>query len=129
MSILLLPDQRSQVLVEINDNRGEVRTDETVQPVDYEVTEPLAEDAEQPSQPEQLIARYIDAAVRRARTKQVEGRWYADIPILRGVWAEGGTEAAALDDLWSVTEGWVLFKIEDQDRDLPVIDSLNLNRL
>lgn len=80
--------------------------------------------------PRQLIERYIRSAVRRAMTEQMsDGRWYAEITLLPGIWADGDTEAAALAELESVTEDWILLKIEDHDRDLPVLETLDLNHL
>jgi predicted RNase H-like HicB family nuclease len=80
--------------------------------------------------PHQLIRQYVKSAVRRAATEQMsDGRWYAEIALLPGVWADGDTEAEALAELESVTEGWLLLKIEDHDRDIPVLETLDLNRL
>lgn len=80
--------------------------------------------------PRQLVERYVKSAVRRAMTEQMsDGRWYAEIALLPGVWAEGDTEAEALAELESVTDSWVLLKIEDHDRDFPVLETLDLNRL
>jgi len=80
--------------------------------------------------PLQIIDRYVKSAVRRAITEQMsDGRWYAEIPLLPGVWAEGDTESAALAELVPVTEGWLALKIEDNDRDIPILETIDLNRL
>jgi len=78
--------------------------------------------------PRLLIDRYVAAAVRRACTEQLGGgNWYAEIPILPGVWADGATEEDARAAIVTVVMDWLLFKIEDHDRDIPVIDTINLN--
>ena len=80
--------------------------------------------------PEQLIHRYVTAARRRAITEQLEdGTWYAEVKKLPGVWAEGDTEEATLEELWGVIDSWVRFKIENEHRDLPVLDLIDLNRI
>lgn len=80
--------------------------------------------------PDQLINAYVRAAIRRALTEPMEdGRWFAQIPLLPGVWAEGTTEEEALSELQSVALEWTLLKIEDRDRDFPVLESFDLNWL
>jgi predicted RNase H-like HicB family nuclease len=80
--------------------------------------------------PRQLIERYVKLAVWRASAEQMsDGRWYAEVMILPGVWAEGNTESGALAQLVEVVRGWVLLKIEDHDRDIPRLETLDLNGL
>ena len=80
--------------------------------------------------PIQLIRRYVDRAMRRAETKQYpDGQWFAEIPGFPGVWGSQDSEAAALDELRETLHEWVLLKIQDRDRDLPVLDFINLNVL
>ncbi|MDQ3954613.1 MAG: type II toxin-antitoxin system HicB family antitoxin [Actinomycetota bacterium] len=80
--------------------------------------------------PEQLIARYINAAVRRSFSEQMEdGTWYVEVPLLAGVWAEGKTEAEAETCLRDVIEEWLFLKIKDRDEDIPVIEAIDLNVL
>jgi predicted RNase H-like HicB family nuclease len=47
---------------------------------------------------------------------------------LPGVWADGPTEAAAIRELYAVTEAWVLLKVDDRDGDIPVLEQIDLNR-
>lgn len=80
--------------------------------------------------PEQLIEQYVATALRRVLVEVTEeGRYFLTVPILGDVWAEGLTEEGALAELGDVVRQWVLMKIEDHDRDLPVLGTLNLNRL
>lgn len=80
--------------------------------------------------PAQLIDSYVRLAVLRATYELLEsGRWFAEIPLLQDVWADGDSEAEAKDNLREVTLAWVLMKIEDRDQDLPVIGTIDLNGL
>jgi predicted RNase H-like HicB family nuclease len=77
---------------------------------------------------QELLDRYVDVALRRAIPRQLEGgEWYADLGLeFRGVWADGPSAKECLDELAEVLEEWVLMKIADQDRDLPVVDDIDL---
>jgi hypothetical protein len=78
---------------------------------------------------QELLDRYVHVALRRAIPRQLEnsGEWYADLgPEFRGVWASGPSAKECLDTLAEVLEEWVLLKIADQDRDLPVVDDIDL---
>jgi predicted RNase H-like HicB family nuclease len=80
--------------------------------------------------PTQLIKRYIDRATLRAQIKQYpDGEWFAEIPGFPGVWASQSSEDATLEELQETLREWVLLKIRDRDRDLPVLDFINLNVL
>lgn len=81
--------------------------------------------------PLQLIDRYVDAAMRRASLEWIpeDPVWYAEVSALPDVWASGKSEDEALAELRSVIRGWVLLKIEEQDRDFPELDAINLNVL
>jgi predicted RNase H-like HicB family nuclease len=80
--------------------------------------------------PMQLISQYAQAAVRHAVTRQLEdGTWFAEVKGFEGAWSTEGSQKEALDVLEDVIFEWVILKIRDEDRDLPVIDSLDLNTL
>lgn len=80
--------------------------------------------------PQQLLETYVEAAVRHANLTEPEaGRWFAEIQEFPGVWAKGDSPKAVLDELEEVLFEWVLLKIHDQDRDIPIIESLDLNTL
>lgn len=74
------------------------------------------------------IRRYSAAAVRRAVAKQYEdGTWLVEVPGLAGTWAHEETLDKAREALADVIFQWAILKIEDRDRNLPVIDGMNLN--
>ena len=79
--------------------------------------------------PTQLLRTYVDAAVGHANVRKLDGRWFSEIAGFEGVWALEDTAQEALDVLREVVYEWVLMKIRDQDRDLPVLESLDLNAL
>lgn len=79
---------------------------------------------------EQLTERYVAAALRRVFVEMTEeGRFFLTVPILGDVWAEDLTEEGAMAKLIDVVRQWLLMKIEDHDRDLPVFGTLDLNWL
>jgi predicted RNase H-like HicB family nuclease len=80
--------------------------------------------------PMQLLGQYAQAAVRRAVTRQLgDGSWHAEIEGFTGVWTNERSQKEALDALEEVVFEWVLLKIRDEDRDMPVLESLDLNSL
>lgn len=80
--------------------------------------------------PEGLLRRYTLQARLRADTELLEdGRWYAEVPMLPGVWADGETETATLQTLEEVIDGWLRLKIEKRDRDIPKLEGIDLNVL
>jgi predicted RNase H-like HicB family nuclease len=80
--------------------------------------------------PTQLIDRYVRSVVRRAEVKQYpDGSWFAEIPGFPGVWANDPSQDETLVDLEETLREWVLLKIQDGDRDLRVVDSIDLNVL
>lgn len=67
-----------------------------------------------------VIAPYIEAALSRATFEKLDdGTIYAEVPELRGVWANADTEEEARVELAEVVEEWVLLSIS---RGLPVPD-------
>lgn len=80
--------------------------------------------------PSQLIKRYAMLAAQRAEAEQLQdGSWYAEIPGFPGVWAQGKSEAEVVRELETVVRDWALLKIQDKDRDLPIIGLIDLNVL
>ena len=78
----------------------------------------------------QLILQYAEVAARHARTRELDdGTWLADIDGFDGVWSNEASPKQALDVLGEVVFEWVILKIRDEDRDLPVLDSIDLNTL
>lgn len=63
---------------------------------------------------------YIAAALARATFEEFsDGTVYAQVPELRGVWANAGTEREAREELAEVAEEWVLLRVS---QGLPVPD-------
>jgi predicted RNase H-like HicB family nuclease len=80
--------------------------------------------------PMQLIRTYAETAARHAVARRLEdGSWWAEIEGFPGVWANEPSQKEALDVLEEVVFEWVILKLRDEDRDLPVLDSLDLNGL
>jgi predicted RNase H-like HicB family nuclease len=56
-----------------------------------------------------MLSEYIAKAVEKARYEKMEnGRYFATIPGLKGLWAEGKTIEAARRELIETLEDWVL---------------------
>lgn len=80
--------------------------------------------------PASAIERYLLAALRQANIKRLDdGTWYADIPGLEGVWANHESPLEMLEELQNVLLEWLILKIQDADRDIPVLDEVDLNAL
>jgi hypothetical protein len=76
--------------------------------------------------PGEILADFADAyareAVQHAAVKELDtGELVASIPGFDGVWASAENREALMAELESVVRDWTLLKIEDGDRDLPVI--------
>lgn len=80
--------------------------------------------------PTQLIERYVDLALNRSLTEILDnGEYFVTVPLLKGVWATGNSVESAESDLRVTIFEWLELKIEDHDRDIPEIESINLNWL
>jgi predicted RNase H-like HicB family nuclease len=61
-----------------------------------------------------MLSRYIREAMRRARYKTLaDGTFFGQIPGLRGVWANEGTEEQCREVLQEVLEEWLILKIRE----------------
>ena len=71
---------------------------------------------------------YIDAATRKAKYEILpdDGTYYGEIPGLDGVYANAPTLEECLDELQSVLEDWMLFRLHLGDK-LPIVDGIDLN--
>ncbi len=113
--------------LDIRLNRSELPLDDSA---NERVHRSLQEVESFPRLPMQIIERYSQAAARHADTERLEdGGWYAEIPKFVGVWAQGDSEEEATKRLEAVVRDWTLLKIQDRDRDLPVIEEIDLNVL
>ncbi len=80
--------------------------------------------------PEELLSRYVEVALRRALPRELEpGRWYVDIDGFPGVWADGDSPRSSLETLAEVLREWLILKIIDKDRDIPIIEDIDLSTL
>lgn len=80
--------------------------------------------------PTQLIERYVDLALNRSLTEIMNnGEYFVTVPLLKGVWATGNSVESAESDLRATIFEWLELKIEGHDRDIPEIESINLNWL
>jgi len=82
--------------------------------------------------PAQLLDKYRRAVMRKTTQRQLEnGTWYAEIGVggFEGVWANKETLKDCLDELDEVLLDWLFLKIEDEDRNIPIVDDIDLNVL
>ena len=77
------------------------------------------------------LRRYAGIAARSGWVRPIpsDDRFEAGIEGFPGVWAVGATKAEALGELVEVVFDWVVVKIRDGDRDLPVVADIDLNVL
>ena len=75
-----------------------------------------------------MLIAYIQAAMGRAHYEILEGNegFYGEIPGFQGVWANEHTFEVCRDELQSVLEDWILFRVS-QKLALPVVDGLELS--
>src|SRR5216684_2830023 len=71
---------------------------------------------------------YIREAMRVAHYEMMEnGHFFATIPPLEGLWAEGATLEQSREELQSMLEDWIMIKLRFGDRDFPAINGIDLN--
>jgi len=61
-----------------------------------------------------MIVEYINAALVRATYERIEDEanpYYAQVPILKGVWATGRTLEECRGHLAEVIEGWLIVRL------------------
>lgn len=74
-----------------------------------------------------MLTDYIQAALRSARYEIMEnGRYWGEIPALRGVWAESDTLEGCRETLREVLEDWIVVGLR-HNQQIPVLDSIDLN--
>jgi predicted RNase H-like HicB family nuclease len=74
-----------------------------------------------------ILAEYIDASMKEARTEKLEdGQYFCSLPQFRGVWAAAATKHKAMEELRDVFEEWLVAALRDDD-DLPEVGGLSLN--
>jgi len=74
-----------------------------------------------------MINKYIKKALQHAHIEKMEdGRYFATIPGLQGLWADGDTKEGCLAILAQVVEEWLVLALRDDD-ELPEFDGVSLN--
>lgn len=74
-----------------------------------------------------MLLEYMNAALEKANYKQLDdGSWFAEIPLLQGVWANAGSVEECRKELLEVIEEWVLLKTKHGDA-IPQIGGIDLN--
>ncbi len=78
---------------------------------------------------EALVDAWVDEAVRHAWKRELEpGLWIATVAGVTGAMADGDSEQEVTRRLPTVLHDWAWLKIDDGDRDIPVIGGVDLNR-
>jgi predicted RNase H-like HicB family nuclease len=73
-----------------------------------------------------MLRSYIDRALQKAEYKQLaDGSWFAEIPGLEGVWANGASVEKCRNELSEVLEEWLVLKIHDHD-EIPSLDGIQV---
>ncbi|MBI5400674.1 MAG: type II toxin-antitoxin system HicB family antitoxin [Candidatus Yonathbacteria bacterium] len=63
-----------------------------------------------------MINQFIDQNLKRAKYKILkDGTYYADVPRLRGVWANAKNLEDCRQELREVIEGWLLAKVHSHE--------------
>ena len=83
--------------------------------------------------PGEIIEKYLQEALKSTQHKQLEdGSLFAEISGFDGVWASDNDLVACIAQLREALFDWLVLKIEQNDRDIPVIPAIpdiNLNVL
>lgn len=76
------------------------------------------------------VRMFAELAAREATAEVMEdGRYFVESRTVPGVWGDGDTEDAARAEFLSAAYEWAMVKIEKGHRDIPVLDSINLNQI
>ena len=63
-----------------------------------------------------MISDFISSSLGKAKYELLEdGTFYASIPSLEGIWANGATLETCRKELQEVLEDWLLLKLKDGD--------------
>jgi predicted RNase H-like HicB family nuclease len=70
---------------------------------------------------------YLRAAMRKAQFEQMEdGKWFASIPELAGLWATGASIEEARKELVETLDGWIDVHVKVAKQRVPDIDGVSL---
>jgi len=75
-----------------------------------------------------MINEYIQAAMRTAKYKKLKDdkSFYGEIPGFQGVYANAEIWVDCRNELWSVLEEWLLFKLSDGDS-VPMVNGVDFS--
>ena len=80
--------------------------------------------------PGELLERYLQEALKQTVHSILDdGTLFAEIPGFDGVWASDDDLVACIAQLREALLDWLVLKIEQDDRDIPVVAGINLNVL
>jgi predicted RNase H-like HicB family nuclease len=123
-STLAMREEQSEAMLPRSDRTLDWKPRESAYTVDL-APAPVPDE---PKVRDQLVERYVGLAVRRALVEGLEdGTWYAEVPLLRGVWVDAESEEDVQRLLPAAVRAWVLAKLHDNDGDIPPIESLDIN--
>lgn len=74
-----------------------------------------------------MLTDYIRVAMHRAKYEILEddGTFYGEIPGFQGVWANAPTLEECRDELESVLQDWILFRVS-KSLPLPIVEGIDL---
>ncbi len=59
-----------------------------------------------------MLTKYIQAAMKHAAYEQLpDGTWFGHVEPLQGVWAAEASRSAGEEELQSVLEDWIVFRL------------------
>jgi predicted RNase H-like HicB family nuclease len=75
-----------------------------------------------------MLTDYIREAMRLSHYELTEeGKFFATISPLEGLWAEGATLEQCREELQSTLEDWIMLKLRFGDKDFPVLNGIDIN--
>ncbi len=75
-----------------------------------------------------MLIDYIREVMRLAHYEITEnGRLFATVPSLKGLWSEDSTLEGCREELQSTLEDWIMLKLCFGDTDFPVLGGIDIN--
>ena len=61
-----------------------------------------------------MLIEYIESALEKAKYEIIDDTlpFYGEVPVLKGVWAQGKTLEECRNNLKDVIEGWIIIRLE-----------------
>ncbi|MBI2967133.1 MAG: type II toxin-antitoxin system HicB family antitoxin [Bacteroidetes bacterium] len=74
-----------------------------------------------------MLLEYIQSALNKARYEIIDDEqlYYGEVPLLKGVWAQGKTLEECRTNLKEVIEGWLIVRLE-KGLSIPPIGNYNI---